>query len=381
MSTNVRDMSLGQFQHHRKVVNLPTVEPTDIFSAMSDAVYTVQCFLRSGGFTWKESQLVLTIAGMLGNGEDTLVLSDDEIAAVACCSSRTVQRWRADYKAKATGILDKEIRRFCPLKIKEQDHIQDKRITPPAMYQLVIAPLVNRSVAAARAMPEYEINRTAALEKAADMHYEDMPLGQYASRGRGRGKSMKPNATAHLDRAVRNMEKTLIALEDMNDHARESLLDARGEEMRRQVLELQEKAAELLKLLPEPVENTEDNHTYDKMSRNFGAQSDVRVKEKNTCTTETWETFCSFLTKEKANGTTIRLVTDVKDRASPLMTPAEVRACRDEIRGAIREITQDVQLWETYLAEADELARTKKFPSHRSAKERAILLSVIGGNV
>lgn len=45
----------------------------------------------------------------------------------------------------------------------------------------------------------------------------------------------------------------------------------------------------------------------------------------------------------------------------------------------IKELSQDAQLWEIYLAEADEYYRTGKMPTHRNAKERALLLTCVAG--
>lgn len=46
MST-VRDLDFSQFQHHRKVVNLPSVESENLIADVSDAVYVAQLMMKS----------------------------------------------------------------------------------------------------------------------------------------------------------------------------------------------------------------------------------------------------------------------------------------------------------------------------------------------
>lgn len=106
-------------------------------------------------------------------------------------------------------------------------------------------------------MPEYPTDRLAALEKSASLHYQDIPDAPLKELGKKPHRSMKAAVPAHIQNLLKNVEKAEIALGNLNESTRADLLEIQGEEMRRQLLEAQDKIAKLLEVMPQPVENKE----------------------------------------------------------------------------------------------------------------------------
>ena len=283
-----------------------------------------------------------------------MLLYDKEIAEIANCCGRTVRRWRKAYAQIARGVVgaEKGTKRYSPLKnITEGNYDRKKQLYQPTSYQVAITHLIERAVATARAMPEYQMNRQSALNKAAELHYDDIPDAPYRQRSRKPHRSIKAAVPAYVSNTLKNAEKARIALGNLNPPTREDLLDIQGTDMRNQLLEARRRIDELLSVMPQPIENTDSDGGI--------GQSVRHVSD------EVWQRYEVLLMAGRVAQGTIKLKSD----ASPLMTPAEIRACRDGVRATSKEISQDPQLLEANLAEAEEYRKTGEMPANRSARD------------
>jgi hypothetical protein len=352
------DLALSAFQRRRKLESLPRVESENLILDMSDVIVVAMLMLKFAGFSWSESSLFAVILGIAGNSKDGIALYDKDIAEIAGCSVRTVRRWRKTYLQKARGLIgpEGETKRYSPLGITEGNYDRKKQLHEPTTYHVAITPLIERCVWTARAMPEYQTDRLTALENAASLHYDDIPDAPYRQRIRKPHRSIKAAVPAHVSNTLKNAKKAKIALGDLNPRTREDLLDIQGTELRNQLLESRRIIDELLSMMPETVENTESEG---------GTGQSVRY-----VSDDVWQRYETLLMAGR-----VANVTMLKSRAAPLMSPAEVRACRNEVRAILKEMSQDSQLWLAYLAEAEGYRKTGKMPAHSDAKARTLLLS------
>ncbi len=98
MSANVASFRDHKVGHLKRQLNQPDVAPRaeSILSDMADGNLVTQFFFSFAGFEYKESKLALILIGLIGDGQDSVDLFDEEIAEAARCNERTVQRARAD---------------------------------------------------------------------------------------------------------------------------------------------------------------------------------------------------------------------------------------------------------------------------------------------
>jgi hypothetical protein len=103
MSANVATFRDYKSGHIKRKLNQPAATPRaeSIISDMSDGNLATEFIFSFAGFKYAASHLVLTLIGIMGDGQDSIELSDEDIAKIAECDTRTVQRWRAAYIAQA----------------------------------------------------------------------------------------------------------------------------------------------------------------------------------------------------------------------------------------------------------------------------------------
>lgn len=356
------DLSLSAFRRQRKLESLPRAESESLMLDMGDTIVVASLMLGFAGFTWAEGALFLIVMAMVGDGEAAVSLYDEEVADVANCSPRTVRRWRKGYSEKARGIVGSPLgtKRYSPMEIREGEYDPKIQRYQPTRYFVSIMPLLETAVAVARAMQEYRTDRLKALRKTAELHYDGIPDAPYRERKRRPSRSMKAAVPALISNARRNIERAGIAFDDLNDFARDDLVEAQGDVLRSVLLEIQAKIAELLEAMPQPTENKEHKG---------GIGHNVRYPS------DTWDRYVSLLMKDHCKG--LRVISN----ASVSMSRKEVDFCRKGLREMGKELVGDPELWDAYLLEAAEIQKTGKMPTHRNAKERAYLLSCIGGKL
>jgi hypothetical protein len=161
---------------------------------MADGVMVTQFFFNFANFSGAETKLALLIAGLCGDGGQRVEMYDEELAEHARYTDRTIRQWRADYLSKARGV------RFSPIIIDEGEYDPQNKRYLRTSYTIApeFAEAINRAVAEARAMPEYETDRLRALERAAGTYFDDLPN---APPNGGGSVSLKNRSGLQLSRA------------------------------------------------------------------------------------------------------------------------------------------------------------------------------------
>jgi hypothetical protein len=347
------------FRRQRKLESLPRAESEGLMLDMGDAIIVSSLMLKFAGFTWADGALFLVVMAIAGNGQEEVSLYDSEIADIANCTERTVRRWRKGYSEKARGIVGAApgTKRYSPMDIREGEYDPKTQRYQPTTYHVSIVSVIDRAVAVARALKEYKTDRLLALKKSAELHYKGIPDAPYLERRKKPSRSLKAAVPALIANARKNIDRASIAFDDLNEFAREDLMEIQGQGLRDELLNILDRIAKLLESFPQPIEN--------KQSKG-GIGHIVRYPP------DSWDRYVSFLMNSNKKG--LRIISD----SAPQMSPAEVKWCRNELRSMSMELASDPELWEVYLFEATELESSGRLPKHRSSKECAYLLSCSG---
>ncbi len=244
--------------HLRRKVQQPAAatEQSAIFSDMADGNLVTEFFFKFANFDYAASNLVLTLIGILGDAEENIKLFDEDIANVAKCNERTVRRWRASYLEQA------QKQNFFPLEIVEGEYDHMTQRYKATSYRITFADALERAVATARARPEYKTDRRAAIEKAAEIYYDDIPQAPSRMRTRKPRKAAQ-TPIAHLSGASKKITSAQASLEEMPSRQRDAFINGQGEELRGMLEALRQQIAELESCLETgetenvSVENTE----------------------------------------------------------------------------------------------------------------------------
>ncbi len=286
MSTNIatfRDYKPG---HVRRRTQQPVMGQRDesVVSDMADGNLVTEFFFKFAKFDYAASSLILTLIGILGDGEQGIKLFDEDIAEIATCSDRTVRRWRADYLAQAKK------HNFFPLEIIEGEYDHTKQRYLPTFYRITFADALEDAVSTARARADYQTDRLKAIEEAAKLHYDDIDQAPPRMRTRKPRKAAQ-TPLAQLRGASKKLASAQTSLEKMPSRQRAAFVNGQGEELRATLEALRQQIADLESCLSDEnlsVENTEvETHRTsvsgippEDGSRDVG----VRVKEEDTRT-------------------------------------------------------------------------------------------------
>jgi hypothetical protein len=261
-SAKVVDISLGHFRREP----LPPAEESTyagVFSDMTDGAAVMQLFFNFAGFEWKETKIFLPVAELCGDAGRSVSLYDEELAEYARCTDRTVRSWRRDYLGRAATVS------FHPLEIAEGEYDAEKQRYERTRYTVAeaIAEQIERAVAAARYMPEYETYRMKCLEDAARYCYDDIPdAPAKKARKRKPKKSLRPEVVKSFTSARKNIEKGRRALAELEERRRSALLAGQGEELRDLLLAMRGEIDEILAGISEDIEEKEVSYMPENLS-------------------------------------------------------------------------------------------------------------------
>jgi hypothetical protein len=225
------------------------VQASVILDDVADGVLALDFALTFAGFSYAARQLVLSVVGLLGGGA-ILEVFDADLANHVQCSDRTVRRWRKAH------ILESRTKRFALLHIGEGDYTGRKRYEKTA-YSLnpAVGSYLEAVLAQARASALYARDRRAAIERAAEVHYADIPDAPPRARRRKPRRAPEVQIERAFANAARNLEKGKLALHEMADDSLSALLESnQGAELRQTLLKLQTDIAEILEDLPQAAE-------------------------------------------------------------------------------------------------------------------------------
>ena len=217
-----------------------------IFTDMADGILALDFGLTFAGFSYEARQLVLSIVGLLGDGETTLEISDPELAEHLNCSERTIGRWRRAYSDEAYA------KSYSPLEITEGEYDADTERYRPTKYRFTGANFVEQTVTEARNSDEYTRNRQAAIERSAAARYDDIPNAPVRRRQRKPRIVPTLRLERHFINAERNIVRGRITLEDLPERSRAAFLNSQqGKELYARLLKLQEEIAGILEDFPQ----------------------------------------------------------------------------------------------------------------------------------
>lgn len=217
-----------------------------VLEDMADGILALDCALTLAGFSYEARQLTLSIVGLIGGRGGRLEVFDKELAERLNCSDRTVRRWRTAH------IKESKAKRFSLIHLEECDYNAALKRYEKTAYSFTAGEYVNTVVGEARASDLYQTDRRAAVERAAEGHYDEIPDAPPRTRRRKPRRAPAVRVEQAFVNASRNVEKGRRALQDLSDDSRAALLESRqGEELRQTLLKLQADIAEVLESLPQ----------------------------------------------------------------------------------------------------------------------------------
>jgi hypothetical protein len=302
--------------------------PESILCDMADGNLATEFIFSFAGFTHAESNLVLTIIGIISDGQDGVELYDEDIAKVAQCDVRTVQRWRKAYLERAKFLS------FWPLAIEQGEYVKRETRYLPTSYRVTFADTLEKIVSVARASSDYEKDRRGAIERTAGLYYEDIEQAPPKMRTR-KPKRAKPTPLSHLEAASRKLATAQTALVEMPERQRNAYLNGQREDLELKLEALRAQMAEIESVLsgiPPTVENEAVEYIPDILS---GIPPSV-VEEEEECTTqhspEAVAVFDGLLTRLRSPAV-LRTEVVVVARAPDPDEVAEAEAVRAEACG------------------------------------------------
>jgi hypothetical protein len=257
-TATVHDITLAQLRRtQQRSTQVESASQATIFSDMTDGVLALDYGLTFAAFEHKARQLVLHIVSLIGASNESLTMTDVELASHLRCRRETVVRWRQAHKETALA------KHFAFLIVQEGEYNSKEKFYEPTSYRLNpdVREFVEKAVDRARQSPLYEQNRQAALEQAAAEAYSDMPDAPSLQKlRRGRRKRMDDKSVLKpLEAARKAVMSSKINLQDMETGLRQKFLSAQGSDIRQKLLEMQAEIAAYLTALPEVIETAEDS--------------------------------------------------------------------------------------------------------------------------
>jgi hypothetical protein len=229
---------------------------------MADGNLATEFIFSFAGFSYTESHLVLALIGIIGAGNDGIELYDEDIAEIAKCDTRTIQRWRKAYLDKASSL------NFWPLGIKQGEYDQSKQRYMPTGYRVTFTGTLEQIVATARNYADYTSDRVQAVERAAGLYYEDIEQAPPKMRKR-KPKPAPQTPLAHLNAASKKLLTAQNSLQAMPLRQRQAFINGQGEELRMTLDAMRLQMAEMeavLSAVPATVETKDVEYIPDKMS-------------------------------------------------------------------------------------------------------------------
>lgn len=213
---------------------------------MADGILALDCALTLAGFSYQARQLTLSVVGEVGGRGGRLELFDKELAKRLSCSDRTIRRWRAAHVKEARA------KRFSLIQVEECEYNPERHRYEKAGYSFTAADYINTVVAEARASELYQTDRRAAVERAAEEHYDEIPDAPPKARRRKPRRAPSVKVEQAFMNAARSVEKGRRALQDLSADSRAAMLGgSQGEELRQTLLKLQADAADVLESFPQ----------------------------------------------------------------------------------------------------------------------------------
>ena len=369
-SAKVIDIPFGRFRQSAQVEAPAT--SAGVFSDMVDGAAVMQLFFNFAGFEWKETKIFLPVAELCGAAGRSASLYDEELAEHARCTDRTVRNWRRDYLARAAVVS------FHPLLIAEGEYDRDKQRYERTGYTVDegVAEQIERAVAAARSMPEYEADRMGCLERTARFAYDNIPdAPAKKDRKRKPKKSLQPEVVKSFESARKSIEKGRRALAELEERRRAVLLAGQGEDLRALLVAMRGEIDEILSGISEDVESKGVDDKPEKLSgipppsQSDGGEAPAAgpsganafcVEEKNTrkppdapepepdpAAVAAFDGVCSRLTASTARATTLTVrapeedppdETEVRERIAVLVESGELD---EESAGGFEELAHD----------------------------------------
>jgi hypothetical protein len=264
MSTNVATFTDYTPARLKRQTQQPTAttRAESIISDMADGNLATEFIFSFAGFSYTESHLVLALVGIIGDRQDAIAFYDEDIAEIAKCNVRTIQRWRKSYMEKATSL------NFWPLEIKQGEYDQSKQRYLPTGYRVTFTGTLEQIVATARNYADYASDRIKAVERAAGLYYEDIEQAPPKMRKR-KPKPAPQTPLAHLNAASKKLMSAQNSLQAMPDRQRQAFINGQGEELRMTLDAMRLQMAEMeavLSGIPATVETKDVEYIPDKMS-------------------------------------------------------------------------------------------------------------------
>jgi hypothetical protein len=144
-------------------------QAASVLDDMADGVLALDFALTLAGFSYEARQLTLSIVGLIGGEGGRLEVFDKGLAEHVNCSDRTIRRWRAAH------IKESKAKKFSLLHLEECDYNAALKRYEKTAYSFTAGDYVNTVVAEARASDLYQTDRRAAIERAAEEHYDEIP--------------------------------------------------------------------------------------------------------------------------------------------------------------------------------------------------------------
>jgi hypothetical protein len=253
VTAQVHDITPARLR--RTASRLPTESAqAAVLDDVADGILALDSALTSAGFSYEARQFVLSIVGLLGGAGARLEAFDAELAAHLKCSDRTVRRWRKAH------MQESRTKKFTLLYLEECDYNASLKRYEKTAYSLnaAVAEYVSTVIAEARAADLYRSDRRAAIERAAEEHYDEIPDAPPRQRKRKPKRAPAVKAEQAFINAARNVEKGKEALASLRPESRAALLESRqGEELRAVLLKLQADINDVLESFPQAAEGEE----------------------------------------------------------------------------------------------------------------------------
>jgi hypothetical protein len=200
-----------------------------VFDDLADAVEAVHQIANLAGYSERPRAFILALAtGAHSRGSASVELYDEELAAMQNCSTKTVQRQRADYVRESRRLRTVDL-----VGIEEGEFDRDQNRHAPSRYTFHLATTVEAVVADARSDPRWhEFDRKAQrdlLKQAAARAYDLIPDGTRKGRKRPRPRLAAAVVETHRKAADTHMRKLREVAAQLPEAERERLFDDPGE--------------------------------------------------------------------------------------------------------------------------------------------------------
>lgn len=235
----------------RRTLDTNGEQAAAVLDDVADGILALDFALTFAGISYEARQLTLSIVGLTGGG-GRLEVFDKALAEHLKCSDRTVRRWRAAHTKESKA------KKFSLLQIEECDYNAQQKRYEKTAYSInpAVADYLKTVVAEARASDLYQSDRRAAIERAAEEHYEGIPDAPPRTRKRKPRRAPAVKAEQSFINAARNVEKGKQALASLRPESLAALLESRqGAELREVLLKLQADIGEVLESFPQTSES------------------------------------------------------------------------------------------------------------------------------